>query len=331
MSNRDIVAIGASAGGITAMQEVLGGLPADLAASLLVVLHISEHHPTEIEQVLSKAGRIPASIANDGEPMRQGHLYVAPPNRHLLVSGEGLRLGVGPRENGFRPSIDALFRSCVAEGMAGRTIGVVLSGFLDDGAAGLQVVQRHGGIAVVQDPRDAEHPDMPVNALRQVAADHVCSAENMGGLIARLASLPAGPSAPPSDEILLEVEIAGMAGADPVTLGPATNFVCPECNGVLSEIADGGTRRFRCHSGHAFSEQSLSYFMNEEVGRALAAALRALQERTMFFNRMADRAAESQNQALVKRYRGLAGDTSRHAKMIRDLMVQQVRGGTRVP
>ena len=330
MSNRDIVAIGASAGGITALQQVLGGLPADLAASLLLVLHISEHHPTEIEQVLSKAGRIPASIANDGEPMRQGHLYVAPPNRHLLVSGEGLRLGVGPRENGFRPSIDALFRSCIAGGMAGRTIAVVLSGFLDDGAAGLQGVQSHGGIAVVQDPGDAEHADMPLNALRQVAADHVCSAEDMASLIPKLVSRPAGPSTPPSDEILLEAKIAGMVSADPLPLGRPTNFACPDCNGVLSEIVEGGTRRFRCHSGHAFSEQSLNYFMNEEVGRALAAALRALQERTMFFNRMADRAADSQNQALVKRYRGLAGDTSRHAKMIRDLMVQQVRSAARV-
>jgi two-component system chemotaxis response regulator CheB len=331
MNNRDIVAIGASAGGITAMQRLLGSLPSDLAASVLLVLHISEHYPTEIEHVLSKAGRLSASIAVDGEPRRHGHVHIAPPNRHLLISGDGLRLGVGPRENGFRPSIDALFRSCVAGAVAGRSIGVVLSGFLDDGAAGLQAVQRHGGIAVVQDPEDAEQSDMPMNALRQVAADHVCSAEDMGALIAKLVSGPAGHSVAPSDEILLEVEIAGAASAGPVTIWRPTNFVCPECNGALSEIVEGDTRRFRCHSGHAFSEQSLSYFMNEEVGRALAAALRALQERTMFFNRMADRAAESHNQALVKRYRGLAGDTSRHAQMIRDLMVNQVRAGVRVP
>ena len=331
MNNRDIVAIGASAGGITAMQRLLGSLPSDLAASVLLVLHLSEHYPTEIEQVLSKAGRLPASIAVNGEPRRLGHVYVAPPNRHLLVSGDSLRLGVGPRENGFRPSIDALFRSCVAGGMAGRSIAVVLSGFLDDGAAGLQAVQRHGGIAVVQDPEDAEQPDMPINALRQVAADHVWSAEDMGAEIAKLVSCPAGPSVAPSDEILLEVEIAGLAGADPVAIWRPTNFACPECNGVLSEIVEGDTRRFRCHSGHAFSERSLSYFMNEDIGRALAAALRALQERTMFFNRMADRAADSQNQVLMKRYRDLAGDTSRDAKMIRDLMVQQVRAGVRVP
>ena len=330
MNNRDIVAIGASAGGITAMQRVLGSLPSDLAASVLLVLHLSEHHPTEIEKVLSKAGQLPASIAVDGQPMLHGHVYIAPPNRHLLISGDSLRLGVGPRENSFRPSIDALFRSCVAAGMSGRTIAVVLSGFLDDGAAGLQVLQLHGGIAVVQDPKDAEQPDMPLNALRQVAADHVCSAEDMGALIARLASGPAGPSVPPSDDILLEVEIAGVVGADPVTLWRPTNFAGPECNGVLSEIVEGHTRRFRCQSGHAFGEKSLNYFMNEEVGRALAAALRALQERTMFFNRMADRAADAQNQILVKRYRGLAGDTSHHARMIRDLMVQQVRAGARV-
>ena len=323
MSNRDIVAIGASAGGLTALRRLAAALPANLPASLLVTIHVAEYSPSRIEHVLAGAGPLPADFAVDGEGVKRGRIYVAPPDSHLLLDGERLRLGVGPRENGFRPAIDP--RSCVASTMSGRTVAVILSGMLGDGASGLAALQRHGGLAVIQDPNDAEYPDMPLNALRHVAVDYACPVAALGPLIEDLVSRPAGASLPPTDELRLEVEIAARGRASPTPVGRPANLVCPECHGALGQIDEGNGMRFRCHSGHAYSEDALAYFMTDDVARALAGALRALQERAMFFSRMADTWREAQNHQLVKRYTDRADEITGQARVIQELLVRQVR------
>jgi two-component system chemotaxis response regulator CheB len=325
MTNRDIVAVGASAGGVLALRRMLGALPGKLQASLLVTQHMPEEGPNQLERILDNAGPLPAGFAVDGEVLERGRIYLAPPNRHLLLAGDRIGLGVGPRENGFRPALDPMFRSCVASGAAGRTIGVVLSGMLGDGAAGLGALQRHGGLAVIQDPADAENPEMPLNALRHVEADHTCPMEGLGPLVEELVSRPAAESLPASEELMLEVEIAAHGRATPTPMGRPSNLVCPECHGALGEIRDGDQLRYRCHSGHAYSAEALGLNMAEDVGRALASALRALQERALFFTRMAENAGEGQNAHLVRRYTARADEATRQAKVLQDLLVRQIR------
>jgi len=191
MANRDILAIGTSAGGFEALRLLARELPADLPAAVLVVIHLSAEFPSHLDSILSRDGPLAASFAKDGDPLRRGHILLAPPGSHLLLDGAHARLGHGPRENSAKPAIDPLFRS-VAACCGARAIGVVLTGTLGDGAAGLQVLERCGGITVVQDPDDAAYSEMPAHALRLLRPAHVARLRDMPGLLARLVREPAG-------------------------------------------------------------------------------------------------------------------------------------------
>ena len=186
MAARDIIVVGASAGGVNALATLAEGLPPDLPASVLVALHLAPGVTSILPEILARAGRLPAVHPKDGEAYEKGKIYVAPPDHHLLVREGHLRLTRGARENLHRPAIDPLFRSAaLAHGP--RVIGVVLTGSLDDGTAGLSAVKRCGGTAVVQDPSDASHPSMPAAALKNVAVDHSVPLSEMAALLARLA------------------------------------------------------------------------------------------------------------------------------------------------
>jgi two-component system chemotaxis response regulator CheB len=201
MGRRDVVAIGTSAGGLEALRLLASGLPADLPAAVLVVIHLSARFDSALDAILADAGPLAASFAKDGEPLRHGHVFIAPPACHLLLERDHVRLGRGPRENNFRPAIDPMFRS-VAACCGPRAIGVVLTGTLGDGATGLRALQRCGGITAVQDPDDAAFSEMPANALRALRPDHVAPLRDMPGLLARLVREPAGPPVP-ADRIRL--------------------------------------------------------------------------------------------------------------------------------
>jgi two-component system chemotaxis response regulator CheB len=292
---RDIVVIGGSAGALEPLRALVAAMPADLPASIFVVLHLAPSTPTVLPQMLSRGSRIAAREAVDGEPIEQGRIYVAAADRHLLVRDGHVLVTRGPTENRARPAIDPLFRSA-ARAFGSRVVGVVLSGYLDDGAAGLYAVKAAGGATVVQAPDDALVPNMPLAALEAVHADHVIRADEIGALLVRLV-IEGAPANAESRDVP-----SGVALEDDIAAGettPATRarrsmypsgFGCPDCGGVLFERGDGTLGRFRCRVGHAYSAANLAERQSEKLDETLWVAYRAIEERAALAQRLADRA-----------------------------------------
>jgi two-component system, chemotaxis family, protein-glutamate methylesterase/glutaminase len=296
MDRRDIVVIGGSAGGVEALMQICAGLPADLPAALFVVQHISPTSKSVLPELLSKVGPLPARHPVDGEAIRPGQIVVAPPDFHLLLQPGHVALRRGPQENRTRPAIDPLFRSA-AVAYGPRVIGVVLTGLLDDGAAGLTAIKRCGGVCVVQDPDDAQWPDMPRRALERDHIDHVAKLAEMSALLNRLCREPAGPTLPVPRNLEIEGRIAAQE-YDPdgaVTVGQPSPLSCPVCGGVLNEVLEEGAARFRCQTGHAFSSEGLAVAQSEELERALESAARTQRDRMTLYRRM-EKQARSQGQ-----------------------------------
>src|SRR5690349_23082402 len=281
MGNRDILTIGTSAGGFNALRFLAGELPRDLPASVLVVIHLSAQFRSSLDAILTQSGPLPASFATDGERLEKSRIYIAPPERHLIVESERLRLGSGPRENNARPSVDPLFRSA-ALCCGPRTVGVVLTGTLGDGAAGPSALKQSGGITVVQDPGDAAFSEMPTMALARSHPDHIVGMAGMPALLDRLVRQPAGGPVPVAGNLEYEVNVASggrgsMSEMD--RIGKRSVLACPDCHGVMWEIEDGELLRYRCHEGHAYSAEIMSLALDDNLRRALASAVRALEER----------------------------------------------------
>ncbi len=319
MANHDIIVIGASAGGVEALKEIVAGFPNDLPAAVLVVLHVSPHGTSVLPAILSRAGVLPAVHAADGQLLELGKIYVAPPDHHLLVTNGYAALSRGPRENGHRPAVDPLFRTA-ARRYGARVIGVVLSGVLDDGTAGLLAIKARGGICVCQDPEDAMYRAMPQNAIETVGVDHTAPAATMADLLTRLANLPVETGqAPVSEDMELESDIAEGEPAQP--LGVPSGFVCPECGGTLWEIHEQDMIRFRCRVGHAYSPQTLMAHQSDALEEAFWAALRALEERAALATRMASRAVQNNHQHIAARYREEAAEAEQRADLIRSVLL----------
>jgi two-component system, chemotaxis family, protein-glutamate methylesterase/glutaminase len=321
MHHRDIVVIGGSAGALEPLQRLLGELPADLPASLFVVVHTAPNTGSALGAILDRAGPLAAEPARDGLAFAPGRVYVAPSDLHLLLETGRMLLRRGPRENLSRPAIDPLFRSAAAA-YGGRVVGVLLSGMLYDGAAGLRAIKRCGGIAVIQNPADALYPEMPQNALRRTEVDYSSSAAELAKLLLGLVAESAGPSPEAPDDILLEVRMAAQGGSgrqenDPLERPPALS--CPECGGALREIADGELLRYRCHVGHAFDAQLLLGAQTATVEQALWSALRALEERAALLRRMAGQGAIGNS--LANRWDELADEHEAHAQTVRRLLL----------
>jgi two-component system, chemotaxis family, protein-glutamate methylesterase/glutaminase len=254
-----------------------------------------------------------------------GTIYVAPPDRHLLVERDGhIRLTAGPRENGHRPAADPLFRSA-ALAYGRRVIGVVITGNLDDGTAGLLAVSRRGGATVVQDPADAAHPGMPSSALANVRVDHSVTLAELAPLLARLASepLPAPDAGPADEQMRFEADVAEMEAyalhADERP-GRPSGFACPECHGVLWEVDDGDLVRYRCRVGHAFGPETLIAEQSEEVETALWTAFQALKERAAFARKMARRMESRGGFYSRERFVEQAADAEKRAATIREVL-----------
>jgi two-component system chemotaxis response regulator CheB len=302
--NRDIVTIGASAGSVEILLELVRELPSDLGAALFVVLHLPSDYTSTLPDLLSKRGPLPARHPLHGETIRPGTIYVAPGDMHLQVRPGTIEVVRGPKENGFRPAADALFRTA-SSSYGPRVIGVVLSGYQDCGTAGMLSIKARGGLAVVQDPATAVAPDMPQSVLDAVEVDHVVHPLELPGLLQRLVSSSPGESHKPG-EIVQQLE-----GAIP---GAATDVVCPVCNGVLTETQPGVFEHFRCHVGHAFSLHSLATEQSEQLERALWAAIRALEESAALADRLA--AAEKGGE-LKKRFVEKARTQREQADLLR--------------
>jgi two-component system chemotaxis response regulator CheB len=322
--NRDLLAIGTSAGGVEALHRLVGGLPADLPAAVLVTIHLSRHFSSSLDQILSAAGPLPAHFAVDGEPLRNRRVYIAPPDRHLLVDGDRLILGAGPRENNSRPSIDAMLRSA-ALCCGGRAVGVVLTGTLGDGASGLWAMRECGGLTVVQDPSDAAFAEMPRTALESTRPDHVTSLARMPDLLTRLARQPAGETRPAPESIRYETAIAskgGIAMDEMDRIARRSVFACPDCHGVMWEIDEGDLVRFRCHVGHTYSAELMNLALDENLRRALGSAQRALEERVALARKLHKRAVEAGQKLTAQDWSSKLEEYEREMRVVRTAIVR---------
>jgi two-component system chemotaxis response regulator CheB len=326
---RDIVVIGSSAGGMEALKDLVRGLPADLAASLFVVWHMSPGIGRSVlPDVLTRSGPLPASAALDGERIERGRIYVAPPDHHLLLEEGTLRVTKGPKENRFRPAVDPLFRSA-AYVYGPRVIGVVLSGALDDGTAGLWTIKLRGGVAIVQDPQEALHSSMPLSARRNVQVDHVAPVARIAELISLMSreEIPAAPEVTMEERSKTESEIRVAEESSTAALGLFANselspFTCPECHGVLAKLREGSITRFRCHTGHAFSSAALLASISEQVEVRLWDALRAIEERMMLLVHLGEHLQQGGDQLGAERYFREAKQAEARAQSIREAVLR---------
>lgn len=293
MATRDIVVIGASAGGVEALQRLCAALPADFPAAVFVVQHLSPSARSLLPQLLDRVGPLPASSPEDGDPIEAGRIYIGAPDRHMLLRPGKILMRRGPHENRTRPAVNALFRSA-ALAYGGRVIGVVLTGLLDDGTEGLIAIKAAGGLSVIQDPKDAQWPSMPQNALKRDHVDHKLPLDEIGGLLARLVQEDAGISTPLPQEYVVEDQMAAqefsIMDSDMVTPGEPSHISCPDCGGVLNQIVVENEARFRCQVGHAFTPLGLAAAQNDELERALSIAVRTHRDRVRLFAQMRDSA-----------------------------------------
>jgi len=324
-NRRNIVVIGASAGGIEALTALFTGLPANSSASFFVVQHLSPNYESRLDRILQATTTMPVVFGYDRQPIMPDTVYVASPDRHLMVEDDCIRITRGPRESRARPAIDVLFRSA-ALAFGPRVIGVVLSGSLDDGTAGLWQIKDRKGLAFVQDPEEATYPSMPQSAIDHVDADVVGTldhlAQNIAWEIARDQTLP--PVAPPRHGQQVENRVAlGENGmhAGVLNLGKASKYTCPECHGVLVQIEEGRFLRFRCHTGHAYSLKSLLTEVNDAVDVSLWSTVRAIEERILILKQLADLADRNNQPEKAARLRAKAEQAEEKCQPLRDLVL----------
>jgi two-component system chemotaxis response regulator CheB len=285
-----VIVVGTSAGGMEALTTLLVQLPKELPAAVFIVQHLSADSPgLELVHHLQRVGTLPCQFGESGRRFEHGHVYIAPPDHHMLIKKGTILITKGARENRSRPSIDPLFRSA-AVAYGSRVIGVILSGQLDDGTSGLQAVARCGGLSVVQDPKDAAYPDMPQSALRNVKVDHCVPLAGMGSLLVKLVNLPAAKQEQAPADIVLEAKIAERVLSDLAAvnaLGDQVPFNCPDCGGVLWKVGDHPLR-FRCHTGHAFTASELASAQSDKIQETLWISLRMFEERKNLLKTMTD-------------------------------------------
>jgi len=320
MPNHDIIVVGASAGGVEALRALVAKLPKDLPAAILVVLHVAPDHKSILPRILTGAGPIPAAHAKNGEALEPGRIYVAPPDRHLVVDDGVVRLTRSAPEGGHRPAVDTLFRTA-ARFHGARVVGVVLSGALDDGTAGLVAVKQRGGVTVVQDPEEALCADMPRNALENLHVDHCLPTAAIAALLDRLSHAKVELHSPIPSLLQQETDIAlerRPAGESPP--GHPSEFPCPACGGVLNEVHDGHILRFRCRVGHAYGAASLDAEQQDQFEAALWAAMRALEDQAALSDRLAQRARDRGHERTATQFNDRGNAAREHASKLREVL-----------
>lgn len=328
MSGHDIIVIGTSAGGLKALSAVLSELPADIAAAIFVVQHLAADKESYLTRLLGDVCDLPVSSPDDDEIFSVGHVYVAAPDHHLLLNGDRVRVLRGPQENRFRPSIDALFRSA-ARSHGSRVIGMVLTGYLDDGTVGLQTIKKRGGITVVQDPEEAEYPSMPRTALRYVNIDHTVPIADAGALLIRLvAQSPADQERfPTSPAIEIESNIAEQVMnteeflENVEQIGKRTTYTCPDCNGAIWQIGDEEPLKLRCHVGDSFTGEVFSAEQSHNIESALWSAIRIMEEKVTFSRQLAERKRKQNMLSAADAYEKGAKALDDEITKVRDLIV----------
>jgi two-component system chemotaxis response regulator CheB len=302
--------MGASAGGVEALTRVVRDLPPELAAAICIVLHVAPSSPSMLAHILDRVGKLTCRPARDGERLREGVILVATPDHHLTIEDSRVRLTVGPRENGHRPSIDVLFRSA-ARAFDSRVVGVVLSGTRDDGSAGLAVIKANGGAAVVQDPNEALYGGMPSSAIANVAVDAIVPS---GELASTIAAMVKGEDPPPP-----------ASSDDPAPDPPASQgvaAVCPECGGVLTEHTEAGMVQWQCRVGHRYSPDTLIDAQANDVEGALWAAIRVLADREALLKRMAQQAEQRGQPRSARRFRRQGEAAGEQVEIVRQALAR---------
>jgi len=326
MKKRDIIVIGSSAGGVYALQKLVASLPENLAASIFIVQHLAPGSKSILPAILSSKGHLTALHPEDGELIRHGYIYIAPPDFHMLIEGDKILVKKGPKENRFRPSIDALFRSA-AYNYGPRVIGVVLTGMLDDGTSGMWSVKRLGGLGIIQEPEDAQYPAMPANVLEYVKVDYIAPLSEITSLLSNLSqeSIPATASSLKAElqkseleRMKLEIDTAALRNAFErgiMEIGELSPLTCPECHGVLVKLKEGTLIRYRCHTGHSYQASTLLASLAESVEMKLWEALKNLEETVMLLEESA-KEDESNNDIVI------AQDLYKKAKIGRERAVK---------
>jgi two-component system, chemotaxis family, protein-glutamate methylesterase/glutaminase len=319
----NIIVIGTSAGGLEALDALIGQLPSDLPASIFVVQHMAPQNTgVALLHRLGKYRSFQCSLATDGEKFQNGRIYIGPSDHHLLIKKDRVLVTKGARENRYRPAVDPLFRSAVAS-HGSRVIAVLLTGVLDDGTAGMLAVKKCGGITIVQDPKDAAYPEMPQTALNNVDVDHCTPISEMGALLEKYAKQPPGKPRPVPEGVRIEAEIAERVLSDVKqvgTLGGQVPYNCPNCGGVLWQMTEPGSIRYRCHTGHSFTTKALLTSQTEKIEETLWVSLRMFEERKNLLNNM----ARTERSASVKRsYAEQVRATGIHIERIRAMLLAE--------
>ena len=337
-SKRDIIVIGASAGGVQALSALVSALPLSLPAAVFIVLHVPAQPPSLLPNILSRDTRLPVMHAKNAERIEHGRIYIAPPDQHLLIENSHIKLVHGPKENFHRPSIDTLFRSA-ARWAGPRVIGVVLTGARDDGTVGMRAIKQQGGITIVQDPVEATFPSMPMSVMQDISVDYSVPLREIGPLLTKLAHEGVAEEGryPVAEEIELEAKIAeqemdsGELIESVERLGRISRLTCPECQGALWEMNDEELLRFRCHVGHALSAESLSDGQAEKLEEALWSAVRALEEQMILAQRIVERARKANRLHAVTMFERRAEDAERNGGIIRQLLLGDEQGSIAEP
>ena len=320
-----VIVLGGSAGGLEAVLRIVSTLEADLPAAVFIVLHLGAGPAPGLEIRLAKAGPLPAAFARNGEPIEAGRLYIAPPDHHTLLKPNIIRLTHGPKVNWARPAIDLTFRSA-AVAYGPQTIGVIVSGMLDDGTTGLHAIKRWGGVAIVQDPADALHAEMPASALSYGGPiDHTLPAATIGGLLNELVRAPVSSAVDIPADIRLENKFDMKSIDDPVRLdqlGSRVPLVCPECGGVLWEMHEKSPLRYRCHTGHSFTIHTLLRGQREDIEQSLWVALRTLEEKARTQEKLARWEEEAGRKGLDRTFQQRYTKTRTHTERLRQLLFE---------
>lgn len=327
MARRDLIVIGASAGGVQALTELVRGLPASLPASVFVVCHFPAEGRSVLPEILSRSGALLATHPADDETVYPGHIYVAPPNHHMLLGpGGNLRVVRGARENGHRPAIDPLFRSA-GRYFGDRVVGVILTGAQSDGAAGLIAVRTAGGVAVVQDPEDAEIATMPRTAASVAGADYIVPVARLASLLVRLVQdqepdTGGESEMDPIDAMpeVVEEDMARQVRGD--NRGKRSVFSCPECGGALWQVDEPDLLRFRCHVGHAYGAEVLLSEQAEALEAALWTSVRTFREQSILSRQLAARERAVGNPETAARFLEQAEQAERHGRLIHDHLLK---------
>jgi two-component system, chemotaxis family, protein-glutamate methylesterase/glutaminase len=326
MPGHDIIVVGFSAGGLDALARVVSDLPAGLQTAVFVVHHFPPSSVSALPQILTRSGRMPARHAVQGEPIVPGTIYVAPPDHHLLLSSHAVLVTRGPRENGHRPAIDPLFRTA-AKTYGSRVIALLLSGTLDDGTVGLNMVKERGGIAVVQDPEDATYSGMISSALEHVSVDYVVPVSRMASLLVDLVRQPAPGRSEEVETMSAQEEQSpdpAIGGArdlnQEVVSGPPSGLTCPECGGALWELQHGELMRYRCHVGHAYTVETMVTVHAQALESALWSAIRALEEKAELSQRLGERATRRGWSGSAAQFQEAAREARRGSEAIRSLL-----------